>query len=377
MGKLFWKFFFYLWLAQVTTMLGMSGYLWWHFQQQPQFREFQEGREGHMMSGRPAPQFLPPDQPPMPGNRHYRVLLPLTMGTLASVLFAGVLAWRFSRPIRSLRDGFRQAANGQLDTRTGTAMASRGDELSELGAEFDRMTAQLQQVLDNQRRLLHDVSHELRSPLARLQAIVGLLRQYPSSIDDLCERLERESIRMDTLLGELLTLSRLEARQTQLPQDPVDLGELITTLLEDNQPSAHQAGIRFCSTIPEHSACVQGDGELLYRAFDNLIRNALQHSHDEGQISIEVKTLEGGDAAIVEIMDQGPGVPAEELPQLFKPFFRASNNQGKQSGHGLGLALAQTVVQAHGGSITASNISPKGFRIRVELPCMPVAQKVS
>lgn len=373
MGKLFWKFFFYLWLAQVTTMLGVSGYLWWHFQQQPELRE------DHMTSERPAPQFLPPDHSPipMPGNLHPRFLLPLTMGTLASVLFAGVLAWRFSRPIRSLRDGFRLAANGQLDTRTGKAMASRGDELSELGAEFDRMTAQLQQVLDNQQRLLHDVSHELRSPLARLQAIVGLLRQYPSSIDDLCERLERESIRMDTLLGELLTLSRLEAKQTPLLQDAVDLCELITTLVEDNQPSAFQAGIRFCATIPEHAAWIQGDGELLYRAFDNLIRNALQHSRDGGQISIEMKSREGGGAAIVEISDQGAGVPEEELSKLFKPFFRASNNQGSQSGHGLGLALAQTVVQAHSGNIMASNIAPKGFRIRVELPYMPAAQKVS
>lgn len=364
MGKLFWKFFFYFWLAQVTTMLGVSGYLWWNFHSPN--APMESGALPDRPLLRPEMPGRPPASPLRP--RHTRFVLPLAVGTLASVFFAGWLAWRFSRPVRSLRDAFREIANGRLDTRAGDTMASRGDELAELGMAFDRMAVQLQRALDNRQRLLHDVSHELRSPLARLQAITGLMRQHPQEADQLCDRLDRESARMDQLLGELLTLSRLDAGPAALRQDDIDLGELLDTLVDDNQPSAKAAGVRIEWPGLPHAVRLTGDAGLLYRAVDNLLRNAIQHSLSMGAITVTARLIDENKQVILDIVDQGPGVPANELSRVFEPFFRASNNGKHLSGSGLGLAMVQKIVHSHGGTMSARNNIPAGFIVSMTLP---------
>src|SRR5258705_2241975 len=158
---------------------------------------------------------------------------PITFGALASLAVAALLAWYLLKPIRSLRQAFDAAAHGDLDVRIGGNMGRRRDELADLGHDFDRMAARLKLLMDGQRRLLHDVSHELRSPLARLQAAVGLTRQQPGNVDVWMDRIERESIRMDKLIDELLTLSRVEAGMEAKREDKVDLVELVNDVVHD------------------------------------------------------------------------------------------------------------------------------------------------
>ena len=160
-------------------------------------------------------------------------MLPISIGILASLGFSALLAWYLAKPIRHLRGAFDAAAAGKLDTRIGPRMGRRRDEIADLGRDFDRMAHQLQILLGSQRRLLHDVSHELRSPLARLQAAIGLARQQPEKLDASLDRIERESGRLDELVGELLTLSRLEAGMSGAADEEVDLVELVAGIADD------------------------------------------------------------------------------------------------------------------------------------------------
>ncbi len=220
MGRLFWKFFFFFMLAQVTTVIAVSSAIWLRHRSlaaPPEAPAAQ--RMAKPVDEAPAP---PDREPGSPGRRGgpdgpgFRgpslfPLEPIAGGVVASLAFAALLAWYVSKPIRSLRRAFDAAAQGDLDVRIGDGMGRRRDELADLGRDFDRTAMQLKRLMDGQRRLLHDVSHELRSPLARLQAAVGLARQEPAQIDASMDRIEREAVRMDKLVDELLTLSRVEA----------------------------------------------------------------------------------------------------------------------------------------------------------------------
>ncbi|HZV63386.1 MAG TPA: histidine kinase dimerization/phospho-acceptor domain-containing protein, partial [Telluria sp.] len=187
----------------------------------------------------------PPDGPGRPAlaqalERRFHPLAPMTAAILASLLFAALLAWYFSRPIRALRSAFEAASAGDLTPRFGGAGSQRGDELSDLGRDFDRMSGQLHMLMDGQRRLLHDVSHELRSPLARLQAAIGLAHQQPDKAAVSLERIERESIRMDKLVGELLTLSRLEASAALPVREDIPIMDMIEEIAGDARFEAEQ-----------------------------------------------------------------------------------------------------------------------------------------
>ncbi|MBV5276490.1 HAMP domain-containing protein, partial [bacterium] len=191
---------------------------------------------GHPPPHPPAPEHFQPhdatahETPPGPPARERSLMpppMPIIAGGLASLFFAAGLAWYFSKPIRQLRAAFERAADGQLEPRLAGEMGQRRDELADLGRDFDRMVQRLKTLIDSQRSLLHDVSHELRSPLARLQAAIGLLRQQPERLDDSLARIERESERMDTLVSELLTLSRLEAGRVGQLDETVDLSAVL------------------------------------------------------------------------------------------------------------------------------------------------------
>jgi signal transduction histidine kinase len=282
---------------------------------------------------------------------------------MASFLFAALLAWYFSRPIRALRGAFEAAAAGDLAPKFGEArMAVAGDELAELGHDFDRMSAQLRTLMEGQRRLLHDVSHELRSPLARLQAAIGLAHQQPDKIQASLERIERESVRMDRLVGELLTLSRLEATSAPPAMEAVDLVEMVDQIADD---ARFEAGARIEVDAPV-PVTLMGAPDLLWSAVENIVRNAVKHGGAAGAVDVALHPEDG--LVHIEVLDRGPGILDEHLGEIFVPFFRSNPTQNNVDGHGLGLAIAKRVVETHGGRITAANRAGGGLRVTITLP---------
>jgi signal transduction histidine kinase len=303
-----------------------------------------------------------------PKDRHLFPLIPLLAGVLASFVFAALLAWYFSKPIKQLRQAFASAANGNLDVRVGNEMGSRNDELADLGKAFDVMATRIGALMQSQTRLLHQVSHELRSPLARLQIAVGLARQQPDKLESSLMRIERESERMDSLVGELLELSRLESGVMRLEKETVDLNELLMTVVEDAQFEGVAKSItvdyRQTSKTSE-SLTILAQQDLLHRAIDNVVRNALKYSPIESLIKITSAIQDG--KVVIHVTDQGPGVEAGELDSIFQAFFRGSKTNSAE-GHGVGLAIAKQIIEAHGGTIVATNQSIRGLNVEIKLP---------
>ena len=315
---------------------------------------------------------------------------PLLATLLGSLICAALLARYLSKPIRSLRAAIDAAAAGNLDLRIAPSMA-RNDELSQLGLEFDRMTAHLRTLMENRRRLFHDVSHELRSPLARLQIAVGLARQQPASIQESIARVEHEASRIDSLVGELLTLSKLDAGVIGDLTEEVDLHELVANIVDDARFEASEQprvidlimdsmiDYKIESTVNSDidsradaddppnvvPLMVKGQAYLLHRAIENVVRNALLHTHEHAAIQVIVDVFENRHAHIA-VLDLGPGIPAAELETIFLPFYRGA--RPRSTGHGLGLSIARQVVDAHGGSIVATNRPAGGLCVEIFLP---------
>ena len=359
LGRLFWKFLIFFFLAQMTAVLGV-GLAIWATNPNHEFRPLP-----------PPPPFaaqMPPDTmhqfPPPPPHGPQPPVVLLLAGAVVSLIFAALLAAYVSRPIRRLRVALQAAASGQLTPGLSAAMGQRRDELADLGHDFDRMAQHLAQLMEGQRRLLHDVSHELRAPLARLHAIIGLVRQQPEKLDDCLHRLEHESMRMDRLLSELLTLSRLESGMVERVHEPIDLSDLLHDVVTDAAPEVELAECRV-ELDAEKSVLVYGDAEMLHRAFDNLLRNALLHAAVGRWVRITLSVAEG--VACVCVEDRGPGVLSVDLDRLFVPFYRGAPIAGAK-GHGLGLAIARQIIENHHGRIEAANRAEGGLRLCVRLP---------
>ena len=289
--------------------------------------------------------------------------LPLAGGLLASLGFSGLMAWSLSRPVRRLRSALGFLAEGHLDTRVGTRMGSWRDEIVDLGRDFDHMAQRLQALVGAQRRLLHDVSHELRSPLARLQAAIGLARQSPQRGEELMARVERESVRLDRLVGELLTLARLDAEPDEARGEALDLLDLAAAVASDAAFEAEVGG-RTLSFEGSGEALILGDGAQLQRAFENVMRNAVKFSPGGGHVGVSAEVHDN--VFCMQVSDQGPGVASEALETIFEPFHRSGD--GAADGFGLGLAIARRAVHAHGGTIHARNREQGGLEMRIELP---------
>jgi len=324
--------------------------------------------------GPPSPVFGPGlyGFPGGPGGRPPNVypVDPIVGGILASLVVAALLAWYIAKPIGSLRRAFDAAAKGDLDARIGDSMGRRRDELADLGRDFDRTAAKLKLLMDMQRRLLHDVSHELRSPLARLQAAVGLARQQPGNVEASMERIEREAVRMDRLVDELLTLSRTEAGMGAQQTDVVDLAEIVDEVVQDAsfEVAAGATAARFDTDLGAlASAHPKGNAEMLHRAFENVVRNAARYTPPGGRVEVAARHDAVHHEVTVTIADQGPGVAPAELEAIFQPFFRGGDVTISR-GHGLGLAIARRVIEAHGGRITASNRPTGGLAVTIVLP---------
>lgn len=450
MGRLFWKFFFFIWLAQLTAILGVSTTFWLERRTPdkrledidmsppasflvesaaatlqhggtPALRSLLESMERHQVyavdersqellgrkvipatveqarsilgqeanrhrvrqvtasDGHTYVLFVPlaekwsDGRPLHPGNRppphresHILPFVPMAAAMLASLIFAALLAWYFSKPIRNLRSAFEAAAAGNLAVRLGPVMGERRDELADLGRDFDRMAGRLRALMEGRRRLLHDVSHELRSPLARLQAAIGLARQQPEKLEASMERIDRETVRMDQLVGELLTLARLEAGVVGTMEEDINVSELVAGIVDDARFEAEANGrkVEFSSG---GEAVVKGKSELLHRAIENVVRNAVRHTSDHSSVMVETRVDDKGQELRLSVLDQGPGVPETELGAIFEPFFRGGGEKSAD-GHGLGLAIARRVIEAHGGTICASNRASGGLCVEIVLP---------
>lgn len=308
-----------------------------------------------------------PNQGPPPRDGFIFPLFPTMATLMASLIAAVMLARHFSKPIRSLRTAFEAATSGNLHMRLTPVMGNRRDELADLGRDFDRMTDQLRILMESQRRLLHDVSHEMRSPLARLQVAVGLARQQPDKMDSWIGRIERESIRIDQLVGELLTISRLEAGVMGSMEEKINVGELMNHIVADAQFESTAQKKRIVLAW-EDTAIVKGQAELLHRAIENVIRNAVKHTAEGSSVEVQGKISADSKDLLLTVCDHGSGVADAELGFIFDPFFRSASSRGDLEGHGLGLAIAKRVVEAHRGTITAFNLERKGLCVQIVLP---------
>lgn len=290
----------------------------------------------------------------------------LIIGTLASAIFAAILAWYFSKPINTLRLAFERAASGDLNTTVADKMGARKDELSDLGRHFDHMASRLGALLQGQTRLLHHVSHELRSPLARMHMALGLAMQTPEKAENSLARIELEATRMDKMIGELLELSRFESGMVELKREPFILNELLDMIVEDAAFEASHKRIRIALNA-QQAVQISGQQDLMHRAIENVVRNAVKYAPSDSIVNVDCIIESASKQMQLTIIDQGSGVLDTELEDIFKPFVRG--HSGSQVvGHGVGLAITKQVIEAHGGKVWAANIKPHGFSVTITLP---------
>ncbi|QTR44578.1 HAMP domain-containing protein [Thiothrix litoralis] len=349
-------------LQRVRASLGQNLKL-------PIVRQVQAGTENYLLFAPLAgqyPQFQQERRLSPP--RHISASTLIISGIAASFLSSFFLAWYFSQPINILRKAFRIAAEGDLSQRVTPIIGSRRDEIADLGNDFDNMATKLQTLMASQRRLLHDISHELRSPLARLQASIGLAHQQPEKVASSLARIEHEAERLDTLVGEVLTLSRLESGVPQPLDEYIDILELADAVIDDARFEANALSrqVVFQCDV-ENSPIIQGHGELLYRALENVVRNAIHHTPEGTAVTLAIHQNSANARLQITVDDQGTGVPEEELGSIFEPFQRSSNANPSRSGYGLGLAIARRAVESHGGTIRAMNRADRGLRVEIIL----------
>jgi len=279
--------------------------------------------------------------------------------------FSAILAWYLTKPVESMRAGFGRLAQGDFSTRLGPAVGRRRDEIADLAHDFDRMAVRLQELVGARDRLLADVSHELRTPLARLNLAVGLARQDPAKLATSLDRIGDEVAKLDEMVGELLTLAKLESGQSRA-EEYFDFAEVARGVVRDAQFEAGAKNIKVIFSVEPADETFEwlavGSGKLISRATENIIRNALRYSPENGQVVVALRREPG--IFSLSVCDEGPGVGPEALATLFKPFGVSADGFG----FGLGLAIAQRAIAVHGGTILARNRKPKGLEMTVTIP---------
>jgi len=315
--------------------------------------------------------FLAMRAPPrgMPRFFSPRTQLPMLIEIAVSLLVIGVVSWLIARsmgkPVEQLQRVVRRVAAGDLSARIGAPLAQSQDELGQLARDFDHMANRIESLMERNRWLLRDISHELRSPLARLQLALELGRdEAQPSVQPYFDRASREILRLDELIAEMLALARAEEGAAGMTLEPVDLAELARDRLAEAKMELDNRGLRSSLQAPE-TLVIEGHPVLLGRALDNLISNAIKFSSKDGEVQIRVAPVSEGVQISVE--DRGPGVPESELAQLFSPFYRGSNGL-RANGQGLGLAIVERIVQVHGGRCLAANRAGGGLSMTLQLP---------
>jgi two-component system sensor histidine kinase CpxA len=281
----------------------------------------------------------------------------------AAVLLCYWLALHLTSPVRALQKAVERFGGGDFTARVGS---TRRDELGQLANTFDRMAGRIETLLAAERRLLLDISHELRSPLARLGVAVELARSG-ENLDAALNRIQKESDRLNALLNLLLQVTRAEGDPDTLRHQPVRLDHLLRELVAVSSLEAESRGsaVRLAGAP---AVTVEGDPELLRRAIENVIRNAIRHAPESTAVEASLEAADG--RATVRIRDYGPGVPEEALPRIFDAFYRVETDRDRASGGaGLGLSIARRAVELHKGTIRARNAEP-GLAVEIDLPAV-------
>jgi signal transduction histidine kinase len=289
---------------------------------------------------------------------------------LVTLLCLG-LAYHIASPIHSIQSTARRVAQGDLKARVPSSVSRRYDELAALAKDFDSMVIRLDSLIQTQKNLLNSVSHELRSPLARINLSLALLRnRFSADSDDLFQRLERDVVRIDLLMGQLLTLSRLEARFSSAEREDVDFAQLVEQTAADANFEAQAMGKSVSFQTTGSIILRNADPHALRSACENIIRNAVRFTRpgSDVQIVLEVDRSALEPLAFLSIRDHGPGVPEDSLQAIFQPFYRINGNGEATGGNGLGLAIASEAIRMHRGTISAENLRPTGLEIIIQLP---------
>ena len=286
-------------------------------------------------------------------------------------LFGAALCFLLTRnitqPIVRLRRAAASIAAGRLKTRVDPRVLRRHDEIGTLGRDFDRMAEQIETLVTAQRDLLGDVSHELRSPLARLVVAIGLLRTAsPEEAPEYLRRIEQEADRLDKLIGQLLTLTRIESGVESAQRETFDLTNLVQEVAADGDFEA-QAHDRTVKLVQMDACTMVGVPEMLRSAIENIVRNAIRHTSAGTSVEITLKQTNPG-KAIIKVRDYGPGVPDRMLADIFRPFHQVPESGSNPQGAGLGLAIADRVARMHEGSVSARNAVDRGLIVEMELP---------
>lgn len=315
---------------------------------------------------RGVPSLPPANLPFWLESQSVQLAFALTISGIMSL----VLTWSLVRPIEKLRQTVRALARGTLGARAGSSVSRRSDEIGELGRDFDDMATRIEDLVSAQQRLLSNVSHELRSPLTRLQVAMGIVRQKaPEGLDRALDRIERESDRLENMIAQILKLSRFENDMHHVEWQIIELDDIVKKVVEDARFEAQPRAINIELEV-DAPLRMTGDAQLLHSTVDNVLRNALRFSPEQGSIQVDMRQTK--DQVIISIADQGPGVPEDKLNRLFDPFYRLDQSN---TGAGLGLNIALQAVQLHEGAINAQNNQPNGLVVSIQLPIATDARK--
>ena len=297
---------------------------------------------------------------------------------LVAAILAAALTWfgffRYSTmPLRRLRKVTQQLAGGDLSARVGEGLVHRKDEVADLARDVDRMAERIESLVGAHQRLIRDVSHELRSPLARLNVALELARQSAGPTHTApFDRIERESDRLNELIGQLLMLTKLESESGSIKRSELDISALVVEIAKDADFEAKNNNRQVTVGVSE-KIILNGNSELLRQAIENLVRNAVRYT-EQGtsvEISVKKKMASGRNRVHIEVRDHGPGVPESALYDIFRPFYRVNDARERQSGGtGVGLAISDRAVRLHGGSLRALNAPGGGLVMEMELPLM-------
>ncbi|MFI4919124.1 MAG: two-component system sensor histidine kinase CpxA [Legionellales bacterium] len=297
----------------------------------------------------------------------------LTIRLAVAAIISGVICYLLSmyltQPLRALGLAAKSIATGKLSTRVGHLRGHNKDEIAQLSDEFDRMAAQLETLVCSKERLLQDISHELRSPLTRLNIAIELARNKTQHLaDNEFERMEMECLRLNDLIGEILYFARLDKSTGDLHLTSVNLVDLLTQIIHD---ANYESGAQSPRASLEVTAPCQLaiDARLIHRAIENIVRNALHYSPAHQKISVSLQCSDSNQHVYIDVKDNGPGVPEDQLEKIFNPFYRVDTSRTKKTGgYGLGLAIAARAVQLHQGEISAVNNKEGGLLVRMILP---------
>jgi two-component system sensor histidine kinase CpxA len=306
--------------------------------------------------------------PPFSVHPVHQLLLPLLAAFFVSGISCLFLARYVTLPLSKLRNTTHALAEGDLSARSGAELGKRSDEIANLVHDFDLMADRLRDLVHSHKRLLGDVSHELRSPLSRLRVALALARKKESQEEaELHDRMEQELARLDGLIEQVLTVARLESKEVQVNLNELSLNELLEEVVYDATFEGEPSGLKINYSAPSAEIRVVGNYELLHRAIENVLRNALRYS--EGKNAIEVGLSSEQEWAVVSVRDFGPGIPEHSMPHLFKPFYRVDDSRVESTGGtGLGLAITERAVALHKGEVIAENVSPRGLKMTIRIP---------